>query len=109
MRLSCVYHVNNRVNFIIKNLYIHKTACSVDEFTCKSGSCIPQLAVCDLAKDCPQGDDEENCDCARNEVSIISKAHFTILSFPSKPKQNLNTQNTFPLSSNVYAAACAFH
>jgi hypothetical protein len=51
--------------------YNHTTACTIDEFTCKSGQCIPQLAVCDEVKDCPQGDDEENCDCARNEVSKL--------------------------------------
>lgn len=52
---------------------INAIACTADEFTCKSENCIPQLAVCDLAKDCPDGDDEENCECARNEVSSISR------------------------------------
>ena len=48
---------------------LHNVDCTNDEFTCKSGKCIPLLTVCDDVKDCPDGDDEENCDCARNEVS----------------------------------------
>jgi len=55
---------------------LHNVECTTDEFTCKSGKCIPVLTVCDDVKDCPDGDDEQNCDCARNEVSRIS-SHFS--------------------------------
>lgn len=44
--------------------------CTSEEYKCKSGACIPSLTVCDLVSDCPDGDDEEECDCARNEVSV---------------------------------------
>ena len=48
---------------------MHNVECTSDEFTCKSSKCIPLLTVCDDVQDCPDGDDEQNCDCARNEVS----------------------------------------
>lgn len=76
-RSSCHLKICRNLSLISIMLYyttnIYAIACTADEFTCKSGNCIPQLAVCDTAKDCPDGDDEENCDCARNEVSRNSR------------------------------------
>lgn len=57
---KCIIHKNN----LKKQL-----ECTADEYRCNSGKCIPELALCDNAKDCPQGDDEQDCECARNEVS----------------------------------------
>lgn len=61
---------------IISNCHIYckfvictcKEECTLEEYKCKSGACIPSLTVCDETPDCPDGDDEEDCTCARNEV-----------------------------------------
>lgn len=44
--------------------------CTNDEYACPNGECIPQSAVCDNVTDCSDGDDEQECNCAQNEVSI---------------------------------------
>ncbi|XP_053339071.1 basement membrane-specific heparan sulfate proteoglycan core protein isoform X5 [Clarias gariepinus] len=36
--------------------------CSSDEFSCRSGACIPQHYVCDNRPDCPDMSDEINCE-----------------------------------------------
>lgn len=44
--------------------------CTVDAFVCHDGTCIPFEAVCDNRADCSRGEDEHDCECARNEVSM---------------------------------------
>ncbi|KAK8747660.1 hypothetical protein OTU49_016520, partial [Cherax quadricarinatus] len=36
-------------------------SCQEDQFQCNTGSCIWETWVCDKDKDCPGGEDEENC------------------------------------------------
>ena len=43
-------------------VYSGDTTCSLTDFTCKSGQCVPQEARCDLIQDCQDGTDEEACD-----------------------------------------------
>ncbi|KAK3691942.1 hypothetical protein RRG08_021867 [Elysia crispata] len=42
--------------------YSGDTTCSLTDFTCKSGQCVPQKARCDLIQDCQDGTDEEACE-----------------------------------------------
>ncbi|XP_068235638.1 sortilin-related receptor-like [Palaemon carinicauda] len=35
--------------------------CKADQFSCSDGTCIWESWVCDNDKDCPKGEDEENC------------------------------------------------
>lgn len=45
-------------------------SCTNDEYACSNGECIPQSAVCDNVTDCSDGEDEQECSCAHNEVSM---------------------------------------
>lgn len=45
--------------------------CSEAEYPCSNGKCIPRAAVCDEFADCDDKDDESDCACARNEVSVV--------------------------------------
>lgn len=51
--------------FIIKNKNISRFSifieCRSNQFKCNLGACIPLTATCDGNKDCPTGEDEENC------------------------------------------------
>lgn len=40
---------------------IKRSHCDADEFTCLDGRCLPMHYKCDTKKDCPAGEDEENC------------------------------------------------
>ncbi|XP_031339670.1 sortilin-related receptor-like [Photinus pyralis] len=44
---------------------IYRT-CSHNEYQCTSGECIELSWVCDGSRDCPQGEEEENCDGIRH-------------------------------------------
>lgn len=53
------------------------TRCHHDEFHCPSGKCIPELFRCNRHYDCPNGEDEFNCDrytkeCPRGQFSCHS-------------------------------------
>lgn len=39
-----------------------KMACTEDMYRCKNGSCLNRTRVCDLTKDCADGEDEDG-DC----------------------------------------------
>lgn len=45
--------------------------CSDEEFKCPTGECILRMAVCDAYADCSNGEDELDCECARNEVGLM--------------------------------------
>lgn len=64
-----IYVFQNQYSFQKRITKLNKLECTADEFRCHSGKCIQDLALCDGEKDCPQGEDETECDCARNEVS----------------------------------------
>ncbi|XP_037924227.1 low-density lipoprotein receptor class A domain-containing protein 3-like isoform X2 [Hermetia illucens] len=36
--------------------------CSLSEFQCDSGECIPGTKVCDGHPNCPEGEDEDDCE-----------------------------------------------
>ena len=36
--------------------------CASNQYTCRSGKCIPLTSVCDGSKDCPDSGDESNCE-----------------------------------------------
>lgn len=46
----------------LRNILVRKTFCRNNEFLCSNGEqCIPQGWVCDRAKDCSDGSDENSC------------------------------------------------
>uniref|UniRef100_A0A0M3K7K5 Ig-like domain-containing protein n=1 Tax=Anisakis simplex TaxID=6269 RepID=A0A0M3K7K5_ANISI len=53
----------------------YKVSCPHDQKACQSGHCLPHSRFCDGRKDCPDGDDESNCNhpkCASNELQCRS-------------------------------------
>lgn len=48
------------------------TNCLEHEYACSNGDCIPREAVCDDHADCADADDEIECSCALNEVSVAA-------------------------------------
>lgn len=62
------------------------------------------LTVCDDVKDCQDGDDEQNCDCARNEVSkqfFISHINYTALIYILFIRQKTKIFAQFCLTSHT--------
>ncbi|KAK7083385.1 Sortilin-related receptor, partial [Halocaridina rubra] len=47
--------------------------CKWDQFQCSDGSCIWETWICDNDKDCPEGEDEENC---HQKISCSEKTEF---------------------------------
>ena len=57
------------------------TVCDDGEFSCKNSHCIPKSWKCDGSADCPEGDDELNCDdaCASSDLfQCLDKSCITI-------------------------------
>lgn len=46
------------------------TACTEDMFRCNNGSCLNKTRVCDLTKDCTDGEDEE-ADCRNCQIATF--------------------------------------
>ena len=46
---------------LVKTNLISKSFTACSEFECRKGPCVDRSWLCDGTKDCPKGDDEENC------------------------------------------------
>ena len=49
------------LNFVDVNYAYYVTECSLDEFVCDNGDCVPLNAICNDRNDCADFSDERNC------------------------------------------------
>lgn len=52
-------------------------ACKMNEFKCGSGQCLISFRVCDIVKNCPDGDDKDIAMCKVRLYSILW--HFSMI------------------------------
>ncbi|CAH1639604.1 unnamed protein product [Spodoptera littoralis] len=51
---------------MVQSLFKAKAICSLKQFQCTNGKCIPSMWVCDLEKDCEDNSDEEIEECKKD-------------------------------------------
>ena len=57
------------------------SACSVDQFSCTNGACLPSDYVCDYENDCGDGSDESWCPYRANSMLLKRSFHSLAPSF----------------------------
>lgn len=85
------------------SLFAESTAvenCTKDMYRCKNGSCLNRTRVCDLTKDCAEGEDEED-DCGNCQIiipplssSAISSVRHCAADMTDRNREGCFRQNT---------------